>query len=80
MERNAYTEDNRLGDIGPSYTIQDYYRSVVVFISYWASSYTTSDIHRFDNHCESHSTLEVVYNAPIAIRYSVTGAYIQIVT
>ena len=46
----------------------------MVFISYWASSYTVSDIQRFDNHCESHSALEVVYNAPMAIRYSVTGA------
>ena len=37
-------------------------------------SYTTSDMQRFDNHCESHSALEVVHNAPIAIRYRVTGA------
>ena len=46
----------------------------MVFISKWASRYTTSDIQRFDNHCENHSALEVVYNAPIAIRYSVTRA------
>ena len=58
---------------GPSYTIPDCYRSAVLFTSYCGSSYTASDIQRFDNHCESHSALEVVYNAPIAIRYSVTG-------
>ena len=60
--------------LAPSYTIPDCYRSVVVFIPYWASSYTASDMQRFDNDCESHSALEVVYSAPIAIRYSVTGA------
>ena len=49
----------------------------MVFISYWASGYTASDIQRFDNHCESYSALEVVYNAPIAIRYSVTGTSID---
>ena len=49
----------------------------MVFISYWGSSYTTSDIQRFDNHCESHSALEVVYNAPIAISYSVTGTLVK---
>ena len=45
----------------------------MVFISYWAGCYTTSDKQRFDNHCESHSALEVGYIAPIAIQYSVTG-------
>ena len=57
---------------GPSYTIPDCSGSVVVFISYWASCYTTPDIQRFDNHCASHSALQLVYYAPIAIRYSVT--------
>ena len=53
----------------------------MAFVAYWASGYTASDIQRFDNHCESYSALEVVYNAPIAIRYSVTGtsiAYISV--
>ena len=70
MKANIYN-----GDYGHSYTSTDCSWSAVVFISYWASSYTTSDIQRFDSHYESHSALEVVYNAPIAIRYSVTGAY-----
>ena len=48
--------------------------AVAMLIQVPADSYTTSDIQRFDNHCESHSALEVVYNAPIAIRYNVTGA------
>ena len=47
----------------------------MLFMSYRASSCTTSVMQRFDNHCESHSALEVVYNAPVAIRYSVTRAF-----
>ena len=48
----------------------------MVFISFWASSYLTSDIQHFDNDCESRSALEMAYNALLAIRYSVAGALV----